>query len=86
MTPALCLGGRVLRRGHLEERRRGLGSNVRCEPITSRFPALSCFAHFSKFFTGRIGIRAGVTEEDIATAHRYAEASREALAKYDRRK
>jgi hypothetical protein len=27
------------------------------------------------------GIRAGLTEADIATAHRYAEASREALAR-----
>jgi hypothetical protein len=26
------------------------------------------------------------TDADIATAHRYAEASREALARYDRRK
>jgi len=30
------------------------------------------------------GIRAGLTEADIATANRYAEASREALARYER--
>jgi hypothetical protein len=31
-------------------------------------------------------IRAGLTEADIAAAHRIAEASAEALARYDRRK
>jgi hypothetical protein len=31
------------------------------------------------------GIRAGLTGKDIARAHRYAEASSEALARYDRK-
>ncbi len=31
------------------------------------------------------GIRAGRTEEAFATAHRYAEASAESLARYDRK-
>jgi hypothetical protein len=44
--PGAGLGGWVLRRGHLGERRKA-ASNVPCEPITFRFPALSCFAHFS---------------------------------------
>jgi hypothetical protein len=31
-------------------------------------------------------MRAGLTDDDIASAHRYAEASREALARYDRKR
>jgi hypothetical protein len=44
--------------------------------------ALLSFAHFPNL-PDRNGIHAGLTEADIDTAHRYAEASREALAQYD---
>jgi hypothetical protein len=46
--------------------------------------ALLSFAHFPDL-RDRKGIRAALTEADIVTAHRYAEASREALARYDGR-
>ncbi len=43
--------------------------------------------HFRRFSrqsrTAWAGISAGLTEDDIATAHRYAEASAEALARYE---
>jgi hypothetical protein len=49
-----------------------------------RFSSAVLFCSFLDFPTDRIGIRAGLTEPDIATAHRYAEASAKALARYDR--
>jgi uncharacterized phage protein gp47/JayE len=39
----------------------------------------------ARFRTVWEGIRAALTEDDIAKAHRYAEASAEALARYDRK-
>jgi hypothetical protein len=39
----------------------------------------------AKFKTAWAAIRAGLSEDDIASAHRYAENSREALARYDRK-
>jgi hypothetical protein len=39
----------------------------------------------AKFKTAWAPIRAGLTEDDIASAHEYAENSREALARYDRK-
>ena len=40
----------------------------------------------AKFREGWASIRAGLTELDIARARHYAEASREALARYDRKR
>ena len=42
-----------------------------------------CKAQFKEAWTT---IRGGLTDEDIARAHRYAEASAEALARYDRKR
>jgi hypothetical protein len=39
----------------------------------------------AKFKAAWTEIRAGLTEDDIASAHEYAENSREALARYDRK-
>lgn len=39
----------------------------------------------AKFKVAWAAIRAGLSEDDIASAHQYAENSREALARYDRK-
>jgi hypothetical protein len=39
----------------------------------------------AKFKAAWAAIRAGLSEDDIASAHQYAENSREALARYDRK-
>jgi hypothetical protein len=83
--PGAVPWGRVCAGAIWGKRHHSLGSNVRCEPITSRFPTLSRFAHFSKFATSRIRIRAGLTEADIATAPGYAERRAQVLARYDRK-
>jgi hypothetical protein len=54
----------------------------RSHPVFQRCPALLTFLNLSQVESASAP---GSTEEDIATAHRYAEASREALAKYDTR-
>jgi hypothetical protein len=40
----------------------------------------------AQFKTAWVRVRAGLTDEDIATAHDIAEASSEALARYDRKR
>jgi hypothetical protein len=46
MAPAQALGAGFCA-GAISGERRKAANNVRGEPITFRFPALSCFAHFS---------------------------------------
>jgi hypothetical protein len=74
----------VLRRGHLGKRRCSGQRTFGCKPITFALAALLSFAHFPNLLD-RKGIRAGLAEADLVTAHRYAEASRAALAlaRYD---
>jgi hypothetical protein len=56
----------------------------RAGPMRAATPTASDDAK-ARFRTVWAGVRAGLTDNDIAKAHRYAEASAEALARYDRK-
>jgi hypothetical protein len=59
-----------------------IGQNDR-KYFTQIHPSLRRFSRQSR--TAWAGISAELTDQDIATAHRYAEASRESLARYERK-
>jgi hypothetical protein len=79
MAPAR---GQVLRRGHLGNVAGARPAHVRLQADHIRLGSAALFCSLSQLLD-RNGVRAGLTEADIATAHRYAEASCEALARYD---